>query len=163
MKDSMSLVVFTVDEQQFAMQLSYVERIVQSVEIQQISMAPDHIIGAVNYHGMFLPVINLRKLFNLSQRDIETTDYFMIAETPKVKMALWIDATDEIITIDSDEIRNADNLMVNSVCIEGLLNLNDGIVLMQDPDKFLTTEQILWFKEALNGKTFQSEKNGIHS
>jgi purine-binding chemotaxis protein CheW len=158
MKDSISIVVFNVDNQQFALKLSCVERIVQSVEIQPVSMAPDHIMGAVNYHGSFLPVINLRNLFNLPQREIETSDFLIITETLKVKMALWIDSTNEIITIDAEEIIGADRLMVNSVYIEGLFNLNDGIVLMQDPDKFLSSEHIRWFKDALHDMPFHLEK-----
>jgi purine-binding chemotaxis protein CheW len=158
MNESISLVVFNIDNLQFALQLSYVERIVQSVEVQPVSLAPDHIMGAVNYHGDFLPVINLRNLFNLPQREIETSDYFIITETSLVKMALWIDSTDEIITIEAEKIINADKLMVNSVYVEGLFNLNNGIVLMQDPVKFLTTEQLRWFKEALNNNPFQIEK-----
>ncbi len=143
------LVVFRLDEQQFALHLSTVERIISAVEIHPLPMAPEYILGTINLQGEFLPVVNLRKLFLLPQRDVELTDQLIITITPKNKVALWVDLVSEIVERENDEICNTKKILLNVGYVEGLFKLNNGMVLIHDLDKFLTPEETSKLLEAL--------------
>jgi purine-binding chemotaxis protein CheW len=143
------LVVFHLDEQQFALHLSNVERIIHSIEIHPMPMAPEHISGIINYQGEFLPVVNIRKLFRLPVREIELTDQLIIANTDKNRLVLWVDSVDEIATMTDEEIANTDKILLDSGYVEGLFKLRDKIVLIHDLDKFITPEQIVKLKDAI--------------
>ncbi len=149
MNEINKLVVFQIDEQKFAVHLSNVERIIHSIEIHPLPMAPDHISGTINYQGEFLPVVNIRKLFQLCEREIELTDQLIIAGTDKNRLVLWVDAVDEIAFLTDDEIVNKDKILLDYGYVEGLFKLRDRIVLIHDLDKFITPEQILKIKDAI--------------
>lgn len=136
-----TLVVFSLDEQQFSLYLSNVERIIPSMEIHPLPMAPEYILGTINFQGDFLPVINLRKLFLLPQREVELNDQLIITVASKNRIALWVDAVSEIVERVDEEIHKTDSILLDVGYVEGLFKLHDGMVLIHDLDKFLTPEQ----------------------
>jgi purine-binding chemotaxis protein CheW len=53
------LVVFTLDEQHYALHLVAVERAVRMVEIALLPKAPKIVLGVINVQGRIIPVVNL--------------------------------------------------------------------------------------------------------
>ena len=112
-------------------------------------MAPDFVMGTINYHGDFLPVVNLRKIFLLPQRDLELSDQLILATTQKSKVALWVDAVNEIAELTDDEITKTDTILMDISYMDSLFKLRDGIVLIHELDKFLTAEHTAKLDAAL--------------
>ena len=53
MNKSNQLVVFYLDDQQYALYLSVVERLVSAVEITHLPKAPDIVLGVINIQGRY--------------------------------------------------------------------------------------------------------------
>ncbi|MFZ4463349.1 MAG: chemotaxis protein CheW [Bacteroidales bacterium] len=157
MDNIMDLVIFTIEDQRFALTLSNVERVIKSVAFLNIPSVPEYISGAINYLGEFIPLVNLRKLFNLNPRDIDLDDHFIIVNSSSMKLSLWIDEVDEVLRIEQNQVMNTDKIMLESGFFEGLIKLNDSIVFIQDIERILSHEQISRLKEALQ-KIRESEK-----
>lgn len=153
MSDLNSYIVFAADNKQFALRLDQVMQVVNMVEFTSLPMAPDHVAGTINYHGQFLPVINIRKLFHLNERDSELTDQLIIVQTAKIQMALWVDAVQELVSDFDDLISEPEKVYLDFEAVEGILKVNNRMVLLSDLDKFLTTNQIAKLAEALNKQT----------
>jgi purine-binding chemotaxis protein CheW len=143
------LFLFCIDEQKFALPLSMVERIVNIVEIYPLHQAPDYISGTINYRGKLLPVINLRKIFLLPEHDTELSDQLIITQTSKMTMALWVDKTEEIINTEDIEEISSDHFFIDNEVVKGLFRFKDGRVLISDPDKFFTSDQIEELRQLL--------------
>jgi purine-binding chemotaxis protein CheW len=144
-----TLLIFTIEKQRFALHLSDVEQIIHCIEIQPLPLAPKHISGTINFHGEFLPVVNLRKLFMLKARETELTDQLIIISTSLMKVALWVDAVGEILSLSDEEVSHSGKIFLDNDFVEGVFNLSDDLVLISDIDKFLTPEQIIRLKKAL--------------
>ena len=69
MNELIILVVFTRDNQKYALHLSAVETIIQAVEFTALPKAPKIVNGIVNFHGKIIPVFNIRKRFNLPDKE----------------------------------------------------------------------------------------------
>jgi purine-binding chemotaxis protein CheW len=149
MAGNIKLFVFTVGRQQFAIHLSNLERIVRIVEIDPLPLAPEFIAGTINFHGEFLAVLNIRKLFLMPQRDIDLNDKLIITSTPRNRIALWVDSVNEIVERDDEAIFKTDKILLDVGYVEGLFRFNDGMVLLNDLDKFLTPVQFAKLTEAL--------------
>ncbi len=130
-------VIFCLDKQKFALHLSDVERVVRIVEITPLSKVPEYILGAINLHGEFLPVVNLRILFNLNEREINLNDQLIITNTATKKVALWVNLVSDIIELEKKEILDSDKIMMDSEYVEGVFKYNDEIVVIHDLDTFL--------------------------
>ena len=83
MNASIQLVVFTLDSQRFALPLSAVERAIRIIEIVPLPKAPDIVIGVINLHGQIIPVVNIRKRFNLSEKEVNLNDHIVISHSKK--------------------------------------------------------------------------------
>lgn len=157
MNKLIKLVVFWLDKQRFALHLSAVERIVRIVEITPLPKAPEYIMGIINFQGKFIPVVNIRKLFLLPERDIDLNDQLIIANTSMRTVAIWVDSVSDVIERAEEEIIKAEKIFLDIDYVEGVFKLEDGIVLINDLDKFLTLEEITLLKAALKKQREKGE------
>lgn len=130
-------IVFWLDSQKFALHLSNIERVVRIVEINPLPKAPSYILGTINFQGEFLPVVNLRKLFNISKREIDLNDQLIITNTNTRRIALWVDLVSDIIERENKEIIDTEKILMDSEYIEGAFKFNDEIVVIHDLDTFM--------------------------
>ena len=80
MEQSNQYVVFTLDEQRYALHLAAVERIIPVVEITPLPKAPDLVLGIINVGGQIIPVIDTRKRFRLPERELNLSDVLITAD-----------------------------------------------------------------------------------
>jgi purine-binding chemotaxis protein CheW len=62
---TLALLFFKVDEQLYGLPVNNVARIIEMVTITPLPGIPDVIEGVINWHGKVVPVMNLRRRFNL--------------------------------------------------------------------------------------------------
>jgi purine-binding chemotaxis protein CheW len=105
MNQGHQLVVFTLDEQRYAVPLFAVARIVRLVEITPVPYTPEIVLGVINVQGWIKPIVNLRRRFRLPERELGPNDQQLLMHTAGRPVALVIDAVTEIATLaDQDAI-----------------------------------------------------------
>jgi purine-binding chemotaxis protein CheW len=147
----LKLVVFTLDDQRYALHLSAVERIVRAVEVTPLPKAPEIVIGVINVQGRIIPVFNMRKRFRLPEHEIELSDQFIIAHTAKRTVALVADGVKDIIDRSDQEIISAEEIVPGLEYVKGVVKLEDGLVLIHDLDTFLSLKEEIALDKALSG------------
>jgi len=135
------LVVLTLDEQRYALHLSAVERIVRVVEVTPLPKAPEIVLGVVNVQGQITPVINIRKRFRLPEREMNLSDQLIIAHTSRRTVALVADAVSGVIERSEQEVIAAEKVLPGIEYVEGVVKLEDGMILIHDLNKFLSLEE----------------------
>ena len=75
------LVVFSLDDQQYALLLPVVERVINAVAVTPLPEAPDIVLGVINIYGEIIPVMNIRKRFGLPEREIDIKDQLIISRS----------------------------------------------------------------------------------
>jgi purine-binding chemotaxis protein CheW len=143
------LVVFNLANQQYAIYLSAVERIVSVVEITPLPKAPEIVLGVVNVQGQIIPVFNIRKRFRLPEREINLSDQLIIANTSKQTVALIVDAVTGVIEISEDKIIKSEKILPGMDYVEGVIKLENGMILIHDIDRFLSVEEEVALEKAL--------------
>ena len=151
MNKSGYLVVFVLDEQQYALPLFDVERVVQAVEITLLPKAPEIVLGVINIQGRITPVINIRKRFRLPEKKIAPGDYFIIAGTSKRLVALMVDEVKGVIESRGREMVTAEKIVPGMAHVEGVVKLEGGIVFVHNLDKFLSLEEEKKLDDAIIG------------
>lgn len=149
MKNLGQLVVFTLGDQQYALYLSAVERIVRVVEVTPLPKAPEIVLGVVNVHGRVIPVVNIRKRFSLPERQIDNSDQLIIANTSKRPVALLTDGVIGVIEQFGKRLITSEEILPGIKYIEGVVKLEDGLIFIHDLDKFLSLEEEKALGEAL--------------
>lgn len=150
------LVTFALDDQCYALYLSAVERVIPAIEITCLPQAPDVVAGVINIQGRIIPVVNIRKRFNLPVRELMHTDQFIIARTLDRPVAIIADKVHEVIEYSISSQVQADAIVPGLGYVEGVVKLEDGMALIHDLDKFLSLEERHKLDQALDQVTTQS-------
>ena len=139
--DNLKIVLFSLDEPRYALYLSAVERIVQSVEITPLPKAPKIIMGVINFHGEIIPVLDIRKRFHLASHDITLEDQFIIARTSNRPVALVVDSVDGVYELRQDQVVDAEEVFPYTDYISGVAKIETDFVLINDLEKFLSIDE----------------------
>lgn len=141
MKNSKQYVLFTLDEQCYALLLASVERAIRVVEITPLPKSPQIIIGVINVQGRIIPVVNTRRRFGLPERDIELNDQLLITRTSRRSVALLVDGVTGVIERTESDIIPSDDVLSSLDYVEGAIKADDRIVLINDIEKFLSLDE----------------------
>lgn len=147
---SLHLVVFGLECQRYALALDVVERILRAVEVTPLPGAPAMVLGVIDVEGCILPVFNLRRRFLLPEREISPDDQILIARTNMRRVALVIDEAQEVSEHAATEITSSASILPGLELIQGVIQLEDGLVLIHDLEKFLSLEAARTLDEALH-------------
>lgn len=151
MSDPQQLVVFSLDEQRYALRLSSVEKTVRMVEITPLPKAPEIVLGVIDVHGVVMPVLNMRKRFHLPERPPGISDQLIMARTARRNVALVADAVVDVITLTGDELVEPGAILPQLEYVAGVAKLGDGMVFIHDLDAFLSLEEERTLETALTG------------
>ena len=152
MSTTSHIVVFILDEQRYALHLSAVERVIRAVEVTSLPKAPEVVLGIVNVEGRVIPVVNIRKRFRLPEREINSSDQFVIAHTSRRAVALMVDVVSGVVECSEQEVTAAEKIVPGMQYIEGVIKLEDGMILIHNLDKFLSIEEEKTLNNAMRQK-----------
>ena len=141
MSQSHQYVVFSLDEQLFALRLSAVERIVRAVEIMPLPGTPEIVLGMIIVSGQIIPVFDTRRRFRLPVREINLSDQFIIARSRTRQVALAVDTVRGVHESGEEDTIAAERILPFIEHIEGVVKLKDGLILIHELDKFLSLEE----------------------
>ena len=142
------LVVFRIDEQRYALPLERVERIVRAVHVTRLPNAPRNVLGVIDIEGRIVPVLDIRRRFHLEQRPIRARDHFLIATTHHRNVILVIDEALGL-TRACGQATEVSAMVPEVDQIKGAVTLSDGLLLIQDLEKFLSPEDEMALDQAL--------------
>ena len=146
------LVVFSLDDQRYALDLACVQRSLRVVAITPLPQAPAIVLGIIDLGGVVIPVIDIRKRFNHPPRDIRLSDHLIIAETGKRTVALLVDETNGVIECPQEEVVPAGEILPGLGLIDGAVKLEDGLILIHDLERLLSLEEETAIDRALGGE-----------
>ena len=133
--------VLCLDDLRVALPLSFIERVVRSVSLSPLPDAPEIVLGVVNVGGGIIPAVNMRRRFRLPDRAIALSDRFVIAHTRQRTVALVADAVSGIFEYAAMDIAGADAILPGLEYIEGVVRLDDGLMLVHNLDRCLSLEE----------------------
>jgi purine-binding chemotaxis protein CheW len=121
--------------------LAQVERVVRAVDATPLPHAPPIVCGAIDLHGDIVPVLSMRKRLGFADRQISPDDQFVIARTSRQSVALVVDTTLGVIERRAEDIISACKILPRLEQIEGLVRLEDDLLLIHDLDRFLSLDE----------------------
>ncbi len=149
MDGCIDLVGFSLDGQDYALPLSIVARVVFAVHVTPLPNAPSIVLGIIDLAGKVIAVLNVRRRFELPERPIRVSDQFIIAYSGQRTVALAVDAAQGVIKCAQDAIVDLSPTLPGLEPFQGVIKLDDGLVLIHDLDKFLSLDDASTLDKAL--------------
>ena len=158
MKGDVDLVIFTLDESRFALQLAAVERVVRVVEITPLPKAPHIVLGIIDVQGGIIPVIDVRKRFRFPKRETQLNDQLIIARTVKRTVALLADDVTGVMACPVERIVEAEKVVSGMAFVAGIVKIDEGMILIHDLDTFLSLDEENSLDDALRESAGSMDK-----
>lgn len=138
------VVVFKIDNEEFAVNIIQVERILGYTEPTKIPESPEFIKGVITYQNEILPIMDLKKKFNLSDTRLKDNPKIVVVKNNDKKVGLIVDLVSEVIDVDDSMIEEAPNIVrgISNEYIRGMIKLNDRIIILIDTEKILTNDEM---------------------
>jgi purine-binding chemotaxis protein CheW len=135
------LVVFSLDDQRYALSLACVQRTMRVVAITPIPGQPPIVLGIVDLGGAIVPVINIRQRFNHPPRDVRLSDHLIVAATGERTVALLVDETNGVIGASPESLAPESEILPTLALFDGAMKLEDGLILIHDLERLLSLEE----------------------
>lgn len=126
--DTMQLVIFGLNEQEYGIDIFKVNEIVPYTKPTKIPNSPDYIEGVLNLRGRVIPIISLKKRFNLEDPGTDERTRIIVSNTGGSVAGFVVDEASEVLTVDKESIEPVSDIvsMVSKKYISGVGKLGNG-------------------------------------
>ena len=139
--ESTKLVTFVLGDEEFAFDILYVKEIMRVCEITKVPKSKEFIEGVINLRGNVIPIIDLRKRFNMEPRPYTRTTRIIVLEIDDITVGAIVDAVMETKQISNSCIEPPSSIVVGGMeveCIAGVAKLEDRLISLLHVDKIIS-------------------------
>ncbi len=147
---------FFLSGEEYAIEVSKIESVLEYSSITPLPGSDESIKGVIDLRGRALPVVDLRMIMSLDQRevDLDTSIIVMFIESGGEVLTIGglVDSVKEVIEILPEEIQDAPKvgIRIKSAFIIGIAKKNENFTIILDIDRILNSEQIAIASDAEN-------------
>ena len=131
--DSKQYIVVNIGNEQFGIDIKYVDNIVRMQRITRVPKAQPYFNGVINIRGEIIPVMSLRVKFELEPDEFTSkTRILIIKLEPQSAVGIIVDEVKNVITLSDDDI-DINTSVGNdekSSYITGVGKLTEGLVTL---------------------------------
>jgi len=147
----LQLVTFKLANEEYGLPITKVQEINRLVPVTKLPQTPSFMEGIINLRGRIIPVIDLRKRFNMPITDHDDDTRIIIVEISGQIVGVTVDAVTEVVRLNTANIEPTPaTVAVDLQYIEGVGKIDDRLIILLDIDKVLTTQEELAVKQ-ING------------
>jgi purine-binding chemotaxis protein CheW len=146
---AMPLLVARLEGQRLALPLEAVVRVVHACAMTPLPGAPPMVAGAINLHGDAVAVLDLRHRLGVPPREPRADDEFVVVRARGRVFALPVDDTESVIEVPAHALHPGHAIADGMAHVPGVVRLDDGLLLVEDPDRFLDPSDLQRLDDAL--------------
>ena len=146
---NLQLVRFKLSDQDYGVGIMQVQSIDRMMPITKMPRTPEFVEGVISIRDEVIPVVDLRKRFELEIREEDDDTRIVIVEVGGKKVGIIVDAVSDVATISSDIVDSAPAMVVGieAEYIEGVAKLESGLLILLDLDKIMNPDEMKQIKE----------------
>ncbi len=95
---------FHVGPEDYGIDIENVTEIIRMQKIADLPNVPDYVKGVINLRGKVIPVVDMRKRFELEERDYDDRTCIIVVNVNNTLVGLVVDSVNEVADIPKEEI-----------------------------------------------------------
>lgn len=138
-----NLVTFRLGSGEYAIDIMQAKEIIKMEKITLIPNAPYFVEGVINLRGNIIPIIDLKKRFNLEESEGDKNTGIIIAKIEDVDMGIMIDSVSKVVSMPNSDIQPPPSMLqgIGQRYIKGVGKMEDKLLVVLDLDKLFTNEE----------------------
>jgi purine-binding chemotaxis protein CheW len=134
-------IVFRLGDQEYGLPIAAVHEVARPPEqITRLPKAPKFIDGVINLRGSVVPIVDLRRRFDLPSGEHVATRRILVVSLGGGKTGFMVDAVSEVLRVQGDAIRPSPDISTEQKRLIGrVVNLDEQerIILLLEPEQLL--------------------------
>lgn len=138
------LVVFTLAGEQFGVRIAQVQEITKLSQITKVPQTLKFVQGVVNLRGDVIPLIDLRKRFEIETHGYTDRTRIIVSDVTDKKVGIIVDEVLEVLRIPNNRLEVVPGLLNESqtgAYMEGIVNLGDRTIISLNLENVLAEEE----------------------
>lgn len=141
-------VMLKIGNEYYAINVMKVKMINSITDFRSMPNSESYIAGVMNTQGKIIPVIDMRKKFDIQDQSFTKTTAVVIVNVHNDMAGLIVDSVSDVVNFDATKIQlKSSALSKRDSCITGAVEYKEKIVLFLEPDEIVHEEV---FKEVSN-------------
>jgi len=148
----LQLVTFMVASEEFAIPILSVQEINRMMQITRVPQSPGFIEGVINLRGKIIPVMDLRKRFNVEPSTDTSASRIIVVEVASRVIGFTVDRVNEVLRIKSNIVEPPPSMVsgVDSEYVQGVGKLDDRLLILLNLDRLFSDEDLTRVDQATN-------------
>lgn len=102
--EEIQYIVIRLGEEQYGINIGYVDNIVRMPRITRVPKSQPYYIGVINLRGEVVPVMSLRKRFDLETDEYTVQPYIILKLKDQSMVGVIVDEVKEVVNLDPETI-----------------------------------------------------------
>jgi purine-binding chemotaxis protein CheW len=132
---------YRLGEDRFGLPAETVLRIIRAVEVTPVPGFPACAMGVINVQGQVMPVISMRRKFNLPDKPVRLSDRFIVAKAGERSVVLVADEVENLFELTPGTIAESSGILPSNQQFRGVAKLSDGLLLIHDLAGLLSLDE----------------------
>jgi purine-binding chemotaxis protein CheW len=137
----MKLMIFNIGQRKYALEVSQVCEVIRLTEITPVSDVADFVEGVIKLREDVIPVINLRKRFNIESKELNKFDRIIITKVNLHLVGIIADSVDDIVTLAQENISPSETFLKESEYLISVGTIDEDMIFILDMNKLVTDKQ----------------------
>ena len=131
-----SYLIFSLHQTRYAIAAGEVREVFSLPELTSVADAPSDVIGLLNLHSNFVPVMHLDLRFGHKFEGCNLTDSIIVVESGQLQVGVVVDRVETVVEIDDRYIQadltygRTEN--INRAFVKSIINLDDEMIILLD-------------------------------
>ncbi|MFY9504231.1 MAG: chemotaxis protein CheW [Dethiobacteria bacterium] len=139
------VVAFVLNNEEFACDINNVREVLKMVKVTPLPQSLKFVEGVINLRGEVIPVVDLRKRFNLPEVDYSERSRIIIVEVGPSQVGLIVDEVSEVLRLSSSQIQASPSGITggDNELIVGVGKIEQRLLIILNLEYILSTEEQL--------------------
>ena len=147
-EDELQLVTFRLASEEYGLPITKVQEINRLLPVTMLPQTPSFMEGIINLRGCIIPVIDLRKRFNLPITDHNDDTRIIVVDINGQTVGVTVDAVTEVVRLSTADVEAPPaSTVVDARYINGVGKMNDRLIILLDMDQVLTAQEEIAVKQ----------------
>lgn len=131
------LVTFFLNGEEYGIDVMRVREISSMANITKTANSPQYVKGVINLRGSIVPIISLRTRFGFPETDDDSMSCIAVMDFKGDLTGFVIDEISDVVRIKRSDIQPAPVETATQPWIEGILNINQKLVVFLDLEQLV--------------------------
>ncbi|HHY70773.1 MAG TPA: chemotaxis protein CheW [Thermoanaerobacterales bacterium] len=143
-KNIRQFVEFKIGEEEYGIDILQVKTIERMMPITRVPKAPKFVEGVINLRGEIVPVIDLKKRFDLPSGETTDNTRIIIVSVDDITMGMIVDSATEVVQLAQDAIEPAPPITgsIDSDYLDGVGKIDGRLLILLNVAQLLKPQEI---------------------